>query len=338
MLDTQRMGAYILATPPSSSGGSMNRSLLFILIALCGIAPAGAQFTDSLTYADPAKRTLFENPYGWGYIAGTNEYGDIGKYQRFDVFDAPYLAAARIRFGLVRIVGAPDTITVVVRDGEPAGPGSLLTSVTVTTDQLDTTGAGNLFVFPTRPQFQGETFITDSLYIGIEWSEAVDDTFALFADSNGYGDLLQRVWEQIFYNNQWQMWPWYNSPDPSFEWALDSDLWITAYLAATATDVEAGDAAIPGLCVLHQNFPNPFNPATTIRYTIGQPPTGEGPRLVRLAVFDMLGREVAVLVHDEHPAGTYAVQFNAEGLSSGVYLYRLEAGRFSQTRCLALVR
>jgi glucuronoarabinoxylan endo-1,4-beta-xylanase len=83
---------------------------------------------------------------------------------------------------------------------------------------------------------------------------------------------------------------------------------------------------------LHQNYPNPFNPSTIIRYELPKSST------VRLSVYDMLGREVSMLVNERKDAGVHEATFDASGLSSGVYLCRLQAGDFVQTRKLLLVR
>jgi hypothetical protein len=82
---------------------------------------------------------------------------------------------------------------------------------------------------------------------------------------------------------------------------------------------------IPSEFVLEQNYPNPFNPATTIRYELSKTSS------VRLSVYDIIGREVAVLVNERKKAGSYGVNFNATGLSSGAYFYRIQAGDFIQT-------
>ncbi len=83
---------------------------------------------------------------------------------------------------------------------------------------------------------------------------------------------------------------------------------------------------------LAQNYPNPFNPSTQIKFTIKQ--TG----LVTLKVYDMLGSEVATLVNKEYGAGNYTVNFNASGLASGIYFYRLESGSFVQTNKMMLLK
>ena len=90
---------------------------------------------------------------------------------------------------------------------------------------------------------------------------------------------------------------------------------------------------------LYQNYPNPFNPSTLIRYRIaGSKEYGGGSRDVRLVVYDLLGREVAVLVNERKLPGTYEATFDAGGLAGGMYLYRLQAGDFVATRKLLLLR
>jgi aminopeptidase N len=101
--------------------------------------------------------------------------------------------------------------------------------------------------------------------------------------------------------------------------------------STTILDV-ATTGGLPSAFALRQNYPNPFNPRTTIAYEI--------PRLthVRLSVFDLLGKNVAELVNETMPAGTYVASFDAEELSSGVYFYRLSAGDFVQTKALLLLK
>jgi hypothetical protein len=97
------------------------------------------------------------------------------------------------------------------------------------------------------------------------------------------------------------------------------------------TDDVPVSEALPAEFALEQNFPNPFNPSTTIRYEL--PKATE----VRLGIFDMLGREVSVLVNARRDAGVYEVKFDASRLVTGVYLCRLQAGDFVQTRKLLLL-
>jgi len=83
---------------------------------------------------------------------------------------------------------------------------------------------------------------------------------------------------------------------------------------------------------LEQNYPNPFNPTTKIKYTI--PEHG----FVTVKVYDVLGKEVAALVHEEKSAGNYDVEFNATSLSSGIYFYQLQAAEFVETKKMVLMR
>jgi hypothetical protein len=89
---------------------------------------------------------------------------------------------------------------------------------------------------------------------------------------------------------------------------------------------------LPRQYALHANYPNPFNPATTLTFDL--PQAGK----VKLAVYDLLGREVSVLVDGTMRAGQQRVTFDASGLPSGVYVYRLEAGNSRQAKKLVLLR
>jgi hypothetical protein len=101
----------------------------------------------------------------------------------------------------------------------------------------------------------------------------------------------------------------------------------------------AQEKIIPSDYSLSQNFPNPFNPTTTIKYSIPVE-TGHAPSLrhVTLKVYDLLGRDVATLVNEEKSAGSYAVELNAAKLSSGVYFYKLIADKFIQTKKMILLK
>jgi hypothetical protein len=107
---------------------------------------------------------------------------------------------------------------------------------------------------------------------------------------------------------------------------------------AGITSVGSTDVGVPREFELSQNYPNPFNPTTVISYRIPE----AGP--VSLKVYDLLGREVATLVDNVENPGEHTATFNAGAitgggsLGSGVYLYRLRAGRFTETRTMLLLR
>jgi hypothetical protein len=110
----------------------------------------------------------------------------------------------------------------------------------------------------------------------------------------------------------------------SFVWDEYTSAWpLTSVSDGNGATIEYG---------LSQNYPNPFNPSSDIRYQISEF------RNVRLVVYDLLGREVTVLVDEEKGPGSYEVTFDAATLASGVYFYRLQSGDFVQTRKLLLLR
>jgi hypothetical protein len=131
-------------------------------------------------------------------------------------------------------------------------------------------------------------------------------------------------------------------PKPGFRYAADDscfviyaptgpyDIWA-AYGCSGPVSVEDNDL-LPVNYSLSQNFPNPFNPSTTIKYSI--PNTS----LVKIKIFNTLGQEIAELVNQVHQIGNYEVTFNASSLPSGVYFYRLEADNFVQTNKMILIK
>jgi hypothetical protein len=83
---------------------------------------------------------------------------------------------------------------------------------------------------------------------------------------------------------------------------------------------------------LYQNYPNPFNPQTKITFSVPEDSK------VNLIVYDILGKEIKTLVNDNLTAGKYEVEFDAGNLSSGIYFYRLSAGKNSETRKLQVIK
>ncbi|HEX2866629.1 MAG TPA: T9SS type A sorting domain-containing protein [Ignavibacteriales bacterium] len=107
---------------------------------------------------------------------------------------------------------------------------------------------------------------------------------------------------------------------------------IRAYVSFTNVQSAVSKDLRPLSYSLSQNFPNPFNPVTTIRY--GIPESG----FVTLKVYDMLGNEVASLVNKDQMPGEYTATFDGKNLSSGVYFYKLSQGNFTQTKKLLLMK
>jgi dienelactone hydrolase len=101
-------------------------------------------------------------------------------------------------------------------------------------------------------------------------------------------------------------------------------------LSTTITSVEP--SMLPENFTLNQNYPNPFNPSTTISFSLAARSS------VTLKIFDVVGRNVATLVSEEMPAGIYSRQWNAAGMSSGVYFYQLHAGKYIETKKLIVLK
>ena len=129
----------------------------------------------------------------------------------------------------------------------------------------------------------------------------------------------------------------------SYIGAFGGELWIESWTAHAQNEVlgdltdnrvavEEVDGELPTRIVLEQNYPNPFNPQTTIEFGL------DSTQPVRLAVYDLLGREVTVLVDGVQPAGTYRATFDGTDLATGLYVYRLSTDRGSVSKTMMLVK
>ncbi len=145
---------------------------------------------------------------------------------------------------------------------------------------------------------------------------------------------------------------WKNLPPPLTNQAIYSLALNNSYIFAgtgngvwrrqysrTTTNIEKFKEVSAGFA-LEQNYPNPFNPSTTIKYNLPSPLQGEGPgvRFVTLKIYNFLGKEVAALINEQQAPGNYEVKFNGSNLASGVYIYRLRAGKFVSAKKLMLLK
>jgi len=161
------------------------------------------------------------------------------------------------------------------------------------------------------------------------------------------------TWRNNYYN------PFTLEPNDSAKLIFIYPLWVPKFLVITETWVDSiiilnnslnnGALAIHTLIdfpvgigndigslllrfSLSQNFPNPFNPVTSIKYVVGSQ------QFVTLKVYDVLGNEIATLIDEEKPVGTYEVDFDGTGLPSGIYFYKLKANNYIQTKKMVLLK
>jgi hypothetical protein len=93
-----------------------------------------------------------------------------------------------------------------------------------------------------------------------------------------------------------------------------------------------GEQYLPKAFRLYENYPNPFNPSTIIKYEIAEF------SLVNIALFDVLGNKIETILSEEKPAGIHTVKFNAANLPSGIYFFRIKAGLFVKTKKMMLLK
>ncbi len=120
---------------------------------------------------------------------------------------------------------------------------------------------------------------------------------------------------------------------------------VSIILTNVPLPVEEAANSLPTKAELAQNYPNPFNPSTKIKFIIPSVETSRREVYTTLKVYDVLGNEIATLVNEEKPAGTYEVEFNtniysgkARNLPSGVYLYRLQAENSVEIKKMLLIK
>lgn len=186
--------------------------------------------------------------------------------------------------------------------------------------------------FGTTVDMRNNVYITGGMGTTVMWEQ---DYGTLVYDPNGNNTHLERFVPQN------------NGVDIARKMAFDSqnNLIITGHshnelegfniltiMYSNVVGINNISSEIPGKYDLSQNFPNPFNPSTSIRFAIPKS------SFVTLKVYDMLGREVATLVNQELNAGTFEYSFDGSKLTSGVYFYRIDAGDFTEIKKMMLVK
>ncbi|MGE5845607.1 MAG: T9SS type A sorting domain-containing protein, partial [Ignavibacteria bacterium] len=202
-------------------------------------------------------------------------------------------------------------------------------------------------------RFTEDTSFFNNEYIILELTAEVGDTlcsdiFSIPYDC-GFTTIFTEEANVSLFNNVFKKRKYEVPFIPGYEYSLVKGLGFYGYLnwgndpgggsiikGCIINGILYGDTSLTGIndrprnlpaeFSLSQNFPNPFNPATKIRYSI------PGRQFVTLKVFDLLGREIIVLVNEEKPAGEYEIEFDDSSLSSGIYFYQLKAGNSILTK------
>jgi hypothetical protein len=167
--------------------------------------------------------------------------------------------------------------------------------------------------------------------IGCAWSTDLGITWTKY-DANPVLSYSPGTWESsrleagsvLLRATKQELDMWYSGGDHNSVIQIGHALGIVPVRYEDQTD--------PRTFGLDQNYPNPFNPVSTIGFSIPES------RFVTLKVYDILGREVAVLMNEKKPPGRYEVEFDGSGLSSGIYFYRLTAGQYVETRKMILMK
>jgi hypothetical protein len=189
--------------------------------------------------------------------------------------------------------------------------------------------------------YNSGNYLTSDLYLlwnGANWDNTSLQTNTYDINNNRVRTLYQD-WNSTSWDNTDQDSAGYNSNgDISFDifqgWSgtdwVNETKYIYNYAGVTAVDNNL--TTVPSHYYLSNNYPNPFNPTTNIKYSLSSG------GFVTLKVYDIIGREVATLVNENQSSGNYTVRFDGSGLSSGVYLYQLKVNNFVSTKKLVLMK
>lgn len=192
-----------------------------------------------------------------------------------------------------------------------------------------TTNNGQTWFEPTLPNRKGSinsvSHCGNYCYaVGVYWNDSIYNNKGLILVSSNSGA-------------NWAEEPWLDGVDLTGVFTTVTDAYIVGYeglilKSPHSVGITPIGSVVPKDYSLSQNYPNPFNPVTNIKFSL--PKSGA----VKLAVYDLTGKEVEVLVNQSLSAGDYKVDFTANKLASGIYFYRLQAGNFIETKKMILVR
>ena len=179
-----------------------------------------------------------------------------------------------------------------------------------------------------------QNYIFQYIYSNYEYVDSI-----LAADKSATSDAGGSTSSDLYYQKLWEYTNVYTTTLFHNASLAIAELIYTAWIDAGRPELNTSgidsETRVDNF-KLEQNYPNPFNPSTIIKYQI--PDNNGQTQNIKLSVSNILGQEIAVLVNKEQKAGTYEVEFTADNLTSGVYIYKLQAGKFSKTNKMSLLK
>ena len=173
--------------------------------------------------------------------------------------------------------------------------------------------------------YEALNLITSGPVKPIKWSSIWGTYESLYPELRSFRDFLlgnncQLDWLERPEGHSWGL------------WRASIDRMLEYFFPANSTEIKPTLNQSVNEFNLYQNYPNPFNPSTKIYYTI------RNTQFVTIKVYDVLGKEIATLVNEEKSAGNHEVNFNAAQITSGVYLYRLQAKNYVETKKMIVIK
>lgn len=308
-----------------------------VTVSLVGTG-VGAATATVLRHFDPAGPQVVYTTRDGGFVFGTNEFGDRAKGVTFTppagkTGSTFVLTKVDIWFGYRSDAATGQSYQLDIYAGDaasgPTGVPLFTASYPISEIQADadpSTASG-----PTTHTLPTPLPLTGPFFVVVDFGTYSEPKLATIAAGTAIEQRVPEVWEA------WQDGSWHNLSDAWFSETQQPGSGTRGYQpwieVSGETQTGTGtEPVLPTELALAPNFPNPFNPVTTIGYAVDVP----GP--VRLQIFDAQGRLVRTLVDGVQTAGAYEVSFQAGDLPSGTYFYRLEAGSRQLTRAMMLLK